>query len=228
MALFKSEEGRQRPEEGLGSIQPVEVQDERFERSFSYPVSVPAPIVGLLLSVRYTAINFIATVGKATYTFISSPKRSKEKDEENGSSTDAELIVFTVAGKNSHNVALAASFLLRVVQGERIKDVLVSVLSCQPQPTGSSGRGHSEAEGTGKGKPKFIDGSSLKSGAISKPADEKSTAVVPGPEQDEEEINAQLFSAPSDVASGGVPRRGGRSRGGRGRSSKGSGNRPSK
>lgn len=225
--------GRERQVVDVESIKPVEVEDERFEHSFSFSVDVPASIVGLLLSSRGTGVNLIATIGKATYTFISSPKRNRDDDSRSANS----IVVFTIAGKNSHNVALASSLLLRVVQGERIKDVLKSVTACQPQPTGSSAKSAAETDGHAKYKNKSNDrliangGSTIKRESSKKDSVDKPPAATENipisegsPEMDEEVVNAHLFTAPIDEAessnvssrrSGSTSGRGSGKRGGR-------------
>lgn len=211
----------------VAEIVPQEVPDRRFEHSYAYTVSVPAAVVGVLLSTRTSSINFVARVAKSTGTYISS-KKCGDKDQ------DLTDMAFTVAGKNSHNVALASSFLVRVVRGDRIGEVLESVQLCQPQRVGSDKPSRAKSKAGDEATPKENgrtkpskqqhvvkpDPSSTKGKNLSE-APGAEAVDEGGPERDEEEINEQLFSAPD--ASAGEPSRRTRSgrRGGRGSKERG-------
>ena len=133
----------------LSCIVPEKVEGEGVEPSYRHCVNVPSSLVGMLLSNRKLTGNFITNVGKATFTFISLPKHIDKSSAEEGVVSEKhsrnDIVVFTVAGKNSANVALASSFLLRVVNGEILRDVLKSVRTCEPQPTSSRDKKLTEA-----------------------------------------------------------------------------------
>lgn len=120
----------------IAALEPREADDGFFVLS----VDVPVSIIGLVLGMKFPPFNLIDTISRATFTLIQPPpgttptsKRPPKADDGGGDNT-VENVPFSVKGKSSKNVALSASFLMRIAGGERTKDVLNDAQACSPDP----------------------------------------------------------------------------------------------
>jgi hypothetical protein len=247
IAHFKSEEGQPRQNgegegdrpswrggeatgAGAGAPAAASVTPRQVEGGFEHSVHVPAATVSALLSPRLPPSpgSFVAAVGKATHTSISSPKRVQAAGRGRGGGgggdgdkhSNSEVFAFSITGKNSHDVALAAGFLLRVLQGERIQAVLQTVAGCQPQgepepapaePAQGGGGGkppskaaeHASSKSSSKSK-SVANGGSGGSGSKRKPVPDRpetlrrsqKASAVPSSAGAGVDVNAQLSAAP--------------------------------
>ncbi len=115
----------------VAALQPREADDGFFVLS----VDVPGSIIGLVLGIKFPPFNLIDTIARATFTLIEPPPGTTPTSKPRGGDSIAENVPFSVKGKSSKNVALSASFLMRIAGGERTKDVLNDAQACSPDPS---------------------------------------------------------------------------------------------